>query len=648
MSVPHDPAKRLTAARLAVEALKEPDYNARRSALQRAVRPIFDEKFDNARLALIHRHSEFIRDGDITMTAAPSNFVQRLHPDVCVWVIARYGEDDDWHTTLRQAFVHKTNTRVSRGSYSFGYPIPLAPSIIKDSIAMVTAVAAAPAAVKSATFGIPLSEVTNLIDALEETGFHENIIKTLLEAEFPAENSSISAAFALRSVRGPRAEPLAEITPKAREIMDVVIAASDKAEEPEDEPAPAKGGAMPVFPTLNDANAGIVDSVMSAVGLPSIKQILEQANAAAKIKAEYDDLASRPAKIVERVMPMVVPAATSGALPPGKVVMKNAADVCGVTDPKRRPLFDFDVPTGEWDFDHPYVPALDEDYIFAPATLVPMLLAIRDGTRPWLRGHTGTGKTTFVEQVYARLNLPLYRVNLDSDITRSELVGRDTIKQDDKGGTVSVFVEGIIPRVMQEPCGLLLDEIDASRPELGFVLQRLTEGKGFMLLEDGGRTIMPNPYFRLFATANTNGRGDETGLYTGTRVLGSAFVDRFKPFLTVNYIDAKSEMKLVTAKAPTLPKTDVERIVGYAKEHRIAFGQAQVTLPCSPRQTVGLAQTLAAYLTIFPDAEARIMAFEHMVTNAADADDAVVLKGIADRTILVGAKSGAGVKSPSF
>lgn len=648
MSVPHDPTKRLKAAQLAVAALKEPDYNARRSALQRAVRPIFDEKFDNARLALAHVKSEFLRDGDINMTAAPSNFVQRLHPDVCVWVIANYGENDSWAGVLRDAFVHKSKTRVNRGSYSFGYPLSLTPTIVKDCINMVATVAAAPAAVKPAAFGIPLSEVTNLIDALEDTGIAEAAIKTLLETEFPAENSTISAAFALRSVRGPRTEPLAEITAQARTIMDVVIEAAGAVKEEEVAPAPAKGAAMPVFPTLNDANAGIVDSVMKAVGLPSIKDIIAQANSAAKIKAEFDDLASRPAKVIERVLPMAVPAAAAGAIPAGKVVMKNAADVCGVTDPKRRPLFDFDVPTGEWDTDHPYVPALDEDYIFAPATLVPMLLAIRDGTRPWLRGHTGTGKTTFVEQVYARLNLPLYRVNLDSDITRSELVGRDTIKQDAKGGTVSVFVEGIIPRVMQEPCGLLLDEIDASRPDLGFVLQRLTEGKGFMLLEDGGRTIMPNPYFRLFATANTNGRGDETGLYTGTRVLGSAFVDRFKPFLTVNYIDAKSEMKLVKAKAPTLAATDVERIVGYAKEHRIAFGQAQVTLPCSPRQTVGLAQTLAAYLTIFPDAEARIMAFEHMVTNAADADDAVVLKGIADRTILVGAKAGAGVKSPSF
>ena len=226
---------------------------------------------------------------------------------------------------------------------------------------------------------------------------------------------------------------------------------------------------------------------------------------------------------------------------------------------------------------------------------------------------------------------PLFRLNLDSDITRGELLA-EVLRTDADGHTVTEFVEGIIPMAMQQPCGLLLDEIDASRPDLGFVLQRLTEGKGFMLLEDGGRTIAPHQHFRMFATANTNGRGDETGLYSGTRALGTAFVNRFKPYLEVDYMSEDEEAQLIQEKVPAIDAKDARSIASYATEHRVAFKQADVTLACSPRDTLSFALAAVEYQRSFGDKSGFLkLAFKHSILNAADSDDRQVLEGLAER-----------------
>ena len=321
----------------------------------------------------------------------------------------------------------------------------------------------------------------------------------------------------------------------------------------------------------------------------------------------------------------------TGEIPSGTVVVKKAFDVFEGTS---APLFDIDVPVGEWDGVHPYVPEKDDSYVFNADTLVPLLVAIRDGQNPWLKGHTGTGKTTLAEQIYARLKLPVYRVNLDSDITRGELVGREVLTTKD-GSTVTKFVDGVIPKAMQEPCLLLLDEVDASRPDLGFVLQRLTEGNGFMLLEDGGRTIQPHPFFRIIATANTNGRGDDTGLYSGTRALGAAFINRFKPYIDVEYMPAEEERSLLQSKVG-VSEDDARIITNYSTEHRVSFMQANLTLPCSPRDTMALGMAYLNYSRLFAHKsrqEQWELAFNHTLVNAADSDDAQVIRGFINRVV---------------
>ena len=193
------------------------------------------------------------------------------------------------------------------------------------------------------------------------------------------------------------------------------------------------------------------------------------------------------------------------------------------------------------------VPAMDKTYKFDKETTLAILAGFEHNRRVMIQGYHGTGKSTHIEQVAARLNWPCVRVNLDSHISRIDLLGKDAIKLKD-GLQVTEFQEGILPWALRNPCAIVFDEYDAGRPDVMFVIQRILETDGKLTLLDQNEIITPNPYFRLFATSNTVGLGDTTGLYHGTQQINQGQMDRWSIVSTLNYLSKDDEASIVKSK----------------------------------------------------------------------------------------------------
>src|SRR5499427_7894649 len=195
-----------------------------------------------------------------------------------------------------------------------------------------------------------------------------------------------------------------------------------------------------------------------------------------------------------------------------------------------------------------YVPDMDDAYRFDPQTTLAILAGFAHNRRVMVQGYHGTGKSTHIEQVAARLNWPLVRINLDSHVSRIDLVGKDAIVLKD-GKQVTEFREGMLPWALQRPVAICFDEYDAGRPDVMFVIQRVLEASGKLTLLDQNKVIKPHPAFRLFATANTVGLGDTTGLYHGTQQINQGQMDRWSIVTTLNYLPHDNEVEIVLAKA---------------------------------------------------------------------------------------------------
>ena len=209
---------------------------------------------------------------------------------------------------------------------------------------------------------------------------------------------------------------------------------------------------------------------------------------------------------------------------------------------------DLQVPAFSESSDH--VPDTDEAYQFDHETTLALLASFSHNRRCMIQGYHGTGKSTHIEQVAARLNWSCIRVNLDGHISRIDLIGKDAIVVRD-GKQVTEFREGILPWALQHPTALCFDEYDAGRPDVMFVIQRVLEVDGKLTLLDRNKIIRPHPYFRLFATTNTVGLGDTTGLYHGTQQINQGQMDRWNVVTTLNYLPHDDEVRIVTAKAPS-------------------------------------------------------------------------------------------------
>ena len=249
-----------------------------------------------------------------------------------------------------------------------------------------------------------------------------------------------------------------------------------------------------------------------------------------------------------------------------------------------------------------YVPVIDKSYKFDPDTTKSILAGFSNNRRVLIQGYHGTGKSTHIEQVAARLNWPCVRINLDSHISRIDLIGKDAIVlKNDK--QITEFQDGILPWAYQNPVAIVFDEYDAGRPDVMFVIQRVLEASGKLTLLDQSRVINPHNYFRLFATANTVGLGDTSGLYHGTQQINQGQMDRWNIVSSLNYLENIVEEKIILSKIKELNNKDgreiVKSMVNTADLSRSGFVNGDISTVMSPRTLI----TWAENYLLFEDLE---------------------------------------------
>lgn len=240
------------------------------------------------------------------------------------------------------------------------------------------------------------------------------------------------------------------------------------------------------------------------------------------------------------------------------------------------------------------VPDVDDSYVFDPDTTLAILAGFAHDRRVMVQGYHGTGKSTHIEQVAARLNWPCIRINLDAHISRIDLVGRDAIVLRD-GLQVTEFREGLLPWALQHPVALVFDEYDAGRPDVMFVIQRVLEQQGKLTLLDQNRVIRPDANFRLFATANTVGLGDTSGLYHGTQAINQGQMDRWNIVIGLNYLPADTERDIVMSKNEGADAKQIADMIKVADLTRQGFINGDISTVMSPRTVITWAQNNAIF-----------------------------------------------------
>jgi len=247
------------------------------------------------------------------------------------------------------------------------------------------------------------------------------------------------------------------------------------------------------------------------------------------------------------------------------------------------------------------VPAFDSTYKFDPDTTLAILAGFSHNRRVMIQGYHGTGKSTHIEQVASRLNWPTVRVNLDSHISRIDLIGKDAIKLKD-GKQITDFQEGILPWALRNPTAIVFDEYDAGRADVMFVIQRVLEVDGKLTLLDQNKVITPHPYFRIFSTANTVGLGDTTGLYHGTQQINQGQMDRWSLVATLNYLPVEAEAAIVLSKNESYDteagRKTIKQMVTVAELTRTAFMSGDLSTVMSPRTVISWAQNTEIFRNV--------------------------------------------------
>jgi len=422
-------------------------------------------------------------------------------------------------------------------------------------------------------------------------------------------------------------------------------------------------GKPEVLAMPNQAEVNVLDVVLANSKLPPIAEMLgringatdnlltEQLKAAAlddKVNVLAADLKTKEEEFKEQLITLdnqlkakpfenqtVVP---NGDIPEGTLVMKPLGEVFTTLKGLSKEEKAMEIPCWEWvdsegaEVVHSDVPQVDSKYIFRKKELLRVIYAILSNQRCYLQGDTGTGKTTLIEQVGAAMGWPVPRVNFDSEITRMDLIGRDVLTTDEDGNTISTFVDGILPRMMSSPCLATFDEIDFVRPDVAYVMQAALEGNGLRITEDGDRLVKPHEMFRMFATGNTVGQGDEKGMYQGARPQSMALLDRFTIWVHVDYLLEDERLKLLTDTVPTLTGDEAKKVGQYVTEHLEAFREAKVMQPISPRGLLAIGKATQYFKSMGsknPVKEALGMT----ILDRANIQDRAVLHGLVNRVV---------------
>lgn len=276
--------------------------------------------------------------------------------------------------------------------------------------------------------------------------------------------------------------------------------------------------------------------------------------------------------------------------PTGRIVWRSARDVLASKGMTPGNVFHFDVPTFEWDGPHPLVPTWDPTYRLDLNATLGMMLSLASNKPVWAYGPQGTGKTSHYLQIGALLQWPTETINLDGHMLRSDLVGYPRLSSDN-GASVSVYIDGLLTKRLPYPCLCVFDEISVGEPDLMYVVQRVFEGRGLLLLDDDGRHIAPHPYFRAAAACNTRGQGTAEDIaFPGTKQQSAAMRDRFGTWIRMGYMATADEIAVLRARHPTLPDVEARNIVTLADKIRTAYLQRELSDTMSSRMTQAVAE----------------------------------------------------------
>lgn len=434
---------------------------------------------------------------------------------------------------------------------------------------------------------------------------------------------------ALKTQRVPIGEAAEWVKEQARRWRDAQQDAAPSTDTKTEATAPMSETATEITTTtVQPAQASAINGVLSLAGLPPIEEWQKTLQAAQEeIERLQQQAAARPAA------PSTGTTAAYAELPEGKWEMVPADKALSDLNPKAKSVIAKlgELPVFEWEHPHPMVPAIDPHYRFRAEVLLPLLFALQHNKRAWLHGHSGTGKSSAVHQLCARLGMPCITVSLDSDVSRMDLMGRDVLITDDDGNTRSEFQDGVLPKWFSQPAVILLDELDYGRSDVMYVLQRALEHGNLVVEEDGNRVVPPHPLNRIFATGNTKGCGDESGLYPGARTQSAAFLNRFTTWVHIPYMDPDEEVALLADKYPRVLSQVRDSLRSYIEAHRQAFTNAEILQPLSQRNLSAYCEAFLFSLEALGSKKAASYAFEWAILGGASEQDATVMRGIADR-----------------